>query len=116
MKFKYKTRWLRQKEFEALEKVVAYLHDEQKEFEARKEHGEPTRGHIGKAVKVLAAYVEEIDGSLSAASSTLGDQLKRDFRAGKPFALPEKIFIASTEPNLKRPRVSLEAYGFKDKS
>ena len=113
MKYKFKTRWLKQKEYEALEKVVAYLDDERKDYRARTENGEPTRKHIGKAVKILAAYVDEIGGSLSAISSPIGDKIKRDAKEGRPCeGLPDEMAISCREPHQKRARPSVKAYCF----
>lgn len=114
MKYKYKTRWLRKKELDALEKIAAYLNDERKEYEALQENGEPTTRHIGKALKIINAYIEEVNCSVGVIGSALGDLLKRDFRAGKPYKLPEVITVGSSKPNLKRPIASAKGYEFKE--
>lgn len=66
--------------YEAIREVVAYLDDERKDYEARKENGEPTRGHIWKSVKILAAYQVESGAIITEEPicTQCGDEIKRE--------------------------------------
>lgn len=117
---RYRTRWLMQKEYEALVKVIAYLSDEQKDYEAMKENGESTKRHIAKAVKILAAYEYEIYCSHQALGMSMQSMAKRARLQGIPFRKwpdeldvwqnTETTEIMTTEPDKPRWRPTIRAY------
>lgn len=107
---KYQTRWLFMKEFEALEKVVEYLAEERDSYEACRENGQRIHNHIWHSLKILAAYVEEIEDGFQAIGSAIEEKQKRDRREGRPpEGLPDEMTISTRKPHRKRARPSLKA-------
>lgn len=57
--------------FEAIEKVVEYLHEERQDYEALIEDGRRGHNHIWHSLKILAAYAEEISNALQARKAAI---------------------------------------------
>lgn len=100
-----KTRWMKRKEFNALAKVVDYLDDDRKEYQALKECGELPRRYIGQSLEILTAYIEEVEEAMQVLDSSIEGQQKRERSEGRPFEMPKEMttYTGSSDPKQARP-------------